>query len=108
MVVREKALDHQDRRKSRVIEVLHKVVGVADLYAWSYGSREFDEIPAVTVKKYITGDHLAEKDDVARALDQFVGHREYECDDESDAVAVGVAWLIENKMIDNPNEVKAK
>lgn len=107
-MVREKALDHQDRRKSRVIEVLHKVVGIADLYAWSLGGREFQEIPAVTVKKHITGNHLAEKDEVASALEQFVGHHEYACDDESDAVAVGVSWLIEQGMIDNPNEAKKK
>ena len=81
---------------------------MADLYAWSYCSREFDEIPAVTVKKLITGNHLAEKDEVAAALEKFVGPYEYECDDESDAVAVGVAWLMSKGMIDDPNEAKKK
>ena len=36
------------------------------------------------------------------SLVQFVGEYNYECDDESDAVAVGIAWLIDNGMIDNP------
>lgn len=39
---------------------------------------------------------------VAKSLAQFVGEREYACDDESDAVAVGIAWLIASGMIDSP------
>lgn len=85
-----------------MIEVLHKVVGVADLYAWGLGGREFLEIHPKTIKKLVANDQLAEKDVVASALAQFVGEREYACDDESDAVAVGVAWLLEQGMIDNP------
>lgn len=78
------------------------MVGVADLYAWVLGNRVFDEIHPKTIKKMVANDQLAEKDAVASALIQFVGEREYECDDESDAVAVGVAWLMKNKMIENP------
>lgn len=78
------------------------MVGVSDLYAWAFGKRQFDEIEAVTVKKKVTDDASAEKDEVADALEQFIGKHEYECDDESDAVAVGVAWLIIHGMIDSP------
>ena len=103
VVVREKALDMQaGPRKSRVIEVLHKVVGVADLYAWGFGGRVFDEIPPQDVKLYVTNDRLAEKDMVASCLPKFVGEREYACDDESDAVAVGVAWLLKEGLLDSP------
>ena len=103
VVVREQALDKQSGpRNSRVIEVLHKVVGVSDLYAWGLGGRVFDEIHPKTIKKLVANDQLAEKDIVASSLTQFVGDQTYECDDESDAVAVGVAWLLENGMIDNP------
>ena len=103
VVVREQALDKQaGPRGSRVIEVLHKVVGVSDLYAWGLGGRIFDEVHPKTVKKLVANDQLAEKDAVAAALQQFVGEREYACDDESDAVAVGIAWLLENNMIDSP------
>lgn len=109
VVVREKALDKQaGPQKSRTIEVLHKVVGVADLYAYGFGGRVFREIPAVTVKKYITGNHLAEKEEVAAALPQFVGEWPYQCDDESDAVAVGVAWLIDQDMLDPPKKKEEK
>lgn len=103
VVVREQALDKQaGPRASRVIEVLHKVVGVSDLYAWGLGGRIFYEIHPKTVKKLVANDQLAEKDAVAAALPQFVGPRQYECDDESDATAVGIAWLLANNMIDSP------
>ena len=102
-VVREQALDKQaGPRGSRVLEVLHKVVGVSDLYAFGFGGRVFDEIHPKTIKKLVTNNQLAEKDEVASALAQFVGEREYACDDESDAVAVGVAWLLQQGLIDNP------
>lgn len=103
VIVREQALDKQGGpRNSRVIEVLHKVVGVSDLYAWGLGGREFEEVHPKTIKKLVANDQLAEKDAVAAALTQFVGEREYACDDESDAVAVGIAWLIEQGMLDSP------
>lgn len=103
IIVREQALDKQGGpRNSRVIEVLHKVVGIADLYAWGLGGRIFEEVHPKTVKKLVANDQLAEKDVVAAALTQFVGEREYECDDESDAVAVGIAWLLREEMIDSP------
>lgn len=84
------------------IKILHEVVGISDLYAWGFGGRVFDEIGPKSVKKSIAGNGLAEKDEVAAALTQFVGEREYACDDESDAVAVGIAWLIQQGMLDDP------
>lgn len=103
VIVREQALDKQGGpRNSRVIEVLHKVVGVSDLYAWGLGGREFEEVHPKTVKKLVANDQLAEKEVVAASLQQFVGEHEYACDDESDAVAVGIAWMIEQGMIDSP------
>ena len=103
VIVREQALDKQGGpRNSRVIEVLHKVVGVADLYAWGFGGRVFEEIHPKTIKKLVANDQLAEKDVVAAALPQFVGEHQYACDDESDAVAVGIAWMLEKGMIKSP------
>lgn len=107
--VREKALDKQGGpRNSRVIEVLHKVVGVADIYAWAFGKRPFEEVHPKAVKKLVANDQLAEKDVVAASLEQFVGKQDYACDDESDAVAVGVAWLIQQGMVDSPYEPEPK
>ena len=90
------------------IKILHEVVGISDLYAWGFGGRQFDEINPKAVKKAVTGNSSAEKDEVAAALVQFVGEHEYACDDESDAVAVGIAWLIQQKLIDDPYAKKKK
>lgn len=102
-LVREEALRKSGTSASgKVLSILNRVVGVSDLYAWAFGRRQFNEIEAVTVKKRITNDASAEKNEVADALEQFVGKHEYACDDESDAVAVGVAWLIKQGLIDDP------
>lgn len=85
------------------------MVGVSDLYAWSLCGKIFEEINPRTVKKAITNDADAKKDVVAASLEQFVGKHEYDCDDESDAVAVGIAYLIGKGMIASPyTEEKAK
>lgn len=100
--VREKALETVVGPKAKSIPTLYKVVGVSDLYACSLGSREFIEMNPKTVKCLVANDANAEKIVVAKSLEQFVGPQEYACDDESDAVAVGVAWLIENGYIESP------
>lgn len=70
---------------------MFKVVGVADLAAWQTRQGIFHEIPPTIVKKMITGKGNASKEEVAAGLVRFVGEREYASDDQSDAVAVGVA-----------------
>ena len=107
VIVREKALDII-RHSATTVEVLHKVVGVSDLYAWWLTKSEFDEVPVKRVKSLVANDQNAKKDQVAAALTQFVGDQTYECDDESDAVAVGIAWLIDHKFIDSPYQEKTK
>lgn len=81
---------------------------MSDLYAWGFGSKEFEDVSPKTVKKLVTNNDNAEKEEVANALEQFVGKRDYACDDESDAVAVGIAWLIRHGMIDSPFPEKEK
>ena len=103
MLVREQALKKSGTSASgKVLSILNKVVGVSDLYAWAFGKREFIEIPVQTIKKDVSDDANAEKEDVEISLEQFVGKLEYECDDESDAVSVGVSYLIQHGMIDSP------
>ena len=109
IIVREEALRKSGTTASgQVLSYLNKVVGVSDLYAWAFGRREFAEIPPQTVKKMVTNNANAEKEEVAAALAQFVGEREYACDDESDAVAVGIAFPIQAGMLDSPYEKKEK
>ena len=93
-------------------QTLFKVHGVCDLALWQTRQTFFDEIPPSLVKKLVSGNGKASKQEVADALARFVGPQEYACDDMSDAVAVGVSWLLMNgwepniKMIDVRGENK--
>lgn len=78
-----------------------KVVGIMDYYL---ESQEWFEIYPVTVKRLVAGSGKAEKKDVADALLKYVGEQKYLNDDESDATAVAVAWLIQNHQIQEAQE----
>lgn len=78
---------------------LFKVVGLSDLIAWKVGILIYDEIAPKTVKKLLVGSGKATKQEVADALEMYVGRQNYATDDESDAVAVGLAWLMQNGKI---------
>ena len=78
---------------------LSKVVGLMDWAAWALYEREWYSIYPVTVKKIITGSGKAEKSEVAKCLEKYIGKQEYKCDDESDAAAVAIAWLIQQGQI---------
>lgn len=106
ILVREKALVTSFVGSIETVGILHKVVGVSDLYAWGFGQKEFQEISPITIKTLIGGERGASKDQVADGLEPYVGKYEYTVDDESDAVAVGVAWLISNKYLDRINKPK--
>ena len=73
-----------------------KVVGVMDLML---NDQEWYEIYPVTVKKLVAGSGKAEKSEVAAALEKYIGKQDYKCDDESDAAAVAIAWLIQQGQI---------
>lgn len=64
-LIREEALYSTTKGTVKTVAVLHKVVGVSDLYAWASDGREFQEISPLTVKKLITGNAKAEKEEVA-------------------------------------------
>ena len=74
-----------------------KMAGMADWLQWHI-KEEWHEITANAIKKQVTGDGNAEKADVAAALEQYLGPHEYACDDESDAAAVAIAFLINNEL----------
>lgn len=73
-----------------------KVVGIMDYYL---DAQEWFEIYPVTIKCLIAGSGRAEKAEVASALSMYVGEQKYQNDDESDATAVAIAWLIQNHQI---------
>ena len=72
---------------------------MSDLTAHTSEAMPFEEIAPASVKKLVTGSGKATKDEVMAALERHIGQHEYSCDDESDAVAVGVAWLIQNDLL---------
>ena len=104
ILIREEALQGATKGTIKTIAILHKVVGLSDLYAWASGQREFKEISPRTVKRLITGNANAEKEEVASAQTKYVGEQTYDSDDESDSVACGIAWLILNKYIERKKE----
>lgn len=83
---------------------LSKVVGLMDWVAWALYDKEWYSIYPVTVKKLITGNGKAEKSLVAKSLKYYIGEQTYKCDDESDAAAVAIAWLIQQGQIE-PKEI---
>lgn len=96
LFVRERALS----RFHYEVQVLNKVVGVVDYLLWQLHQQNFTQITATEVKKYVAGNGRATKEDVANALSDYVGEQTYHSDNESDAVAIGIAWLIREGYID--------
>ena len=74
---------------------LSKVVGLLDWALWQQHKLEWQSIYPVTVKCLVAGSGKATKEDVADALEYYIGKQDYKCDDESDAAAVAIAWLIQ-------------
>lgn len=87
---------------SRDTAAINKAHGIMDWMLWHYRNMAHQELSPKAIKKLVTGSGNATKDDVEAALEQYVGKQTYACDDESDATAVAVAWLIENGYIDCP------
>lgn len=98
-VVREKGVT----RFNRATQVIFRVVGVTDLLIWKQLEVAVNEIGITEAKKLITGNGKAEKSEVAAKVQDFLTESvEFAVDDESDAVAVGVAYCLklegENKL----------
>lgn len=84
---------------------ISETVGVMDLQLWLLQKYAvWDEIYPVTIKKQLTGNHKASKEEVAEAVRRYVGDMDFKNDDESDAVAVALAWLIKNDYIEFKKE----
>lgn len=82
---------------------IFEVVGITNWLLNSIG-KEWEQIYPVSVKKLITGYGKADKKEVADALRLYVGERNYKTDDESDATAVAIAWLIQQGQIAQKQE----
>lgn len=80
-----------------------KMRGMMDWVIWRLGHTWYEVAPNA-VKKLITGSGKAEKMYVQDCLDDYLGDIPYACDDESDAAAVGIAWLIQQGQVKQLHE----
>jgi len=98
-VVRERGFS----RFPATTQALFKVVGVSDLSTYESTEKAIEEIAPTTVKKLITGNGRASKKDVERAVIERLQIEQagyFATDDESDAAAVGLAYYIQEGLID--------
>lgn len=94
-VVRERGFS----RFAASTQAIYKVHGIVDLL---FRDREIIDIPPTTVKKAITGDARASKEEVEKAVRKFLrlsSQYKFESDDESDAAAVALSYLFNAKLI---------
>lgn len=94
VIVREKGVT----RFNRATQVIFRVVGVTDLVVEQLVGQSCQEIGITEAKKLITGDGKAEKSEVAAKVQDFLTEPvEFAVDDESDAVAVGIAYCLKQE-----------
>lgn len=98
-IVREKGFS----RFPTVTQTLFKVVGISDKMAYLLADKEVHEIAVTSVKKLVTGNGKASKDEVERAVRETLQIEKpdyFANDDESDAVAVGIAYYRQKGLIE--------
>lgn len=94
VVVREKGIS----RFNKATQVIFRVVGTVDLLLEILMMDSCNEIGITQAKKLITGDGRAEKTAIAAEVLQFLAEPvTFAVDDESDAVAVGVAYFLQQE-----------
>lgn len=96
VVVRERGFS----RHNGATQALFRVVGVADLIVFDAAQQPIYELAPTSVKLLVTGVGTSDKSKVCKDLEQYVGDHLYATQDESDAVAVGIAWAIQEHWID--------
>lgn len=97
-IVREKGFS----RFPATTQSLFKVVGATELSLYRKGFDKVSEIAPTSVKKLTTGNGKASKDEVADAVYSIlqITQKDYFAnDDETDATAVGIAYLRQKGLI---------
>lgn len=104
-VAREKAIPAGGRgfgmtAQIQTVMVLNKVVGISDLVTNDHGFKEIFEIAPTSLKKKLTGSGSADKKEVQNAVRPFlVEDVKFKNTDESDAMAVVIAYGIEKGLL---------
>ncbi|MFC8958278.1 crossover junction endodeoxyribonuclease RuvC [Bacillus subtilis] len=94
-------------RNKRSTQTVFGAWAVIDLALGKYGYKADVEITPKTVKKDVTGKGSASKDEVEAGVRRILSLPDdftFRTDDESDAAAIGLAWLIHEGVIDKPKE----
>ena len=94
--VREHEISKQKNMGERYIS---KVIGMMDWLIYRLNTTWDDKLYPVTIKATVAGSGKATKEEVAKGLLPYVGNIQYANDDESDATAVAIAWLIKHNQI---------
>lgn len=90
-------------KNPRLPQTIYGAWAAVDRGLHKYGVEVADVISPTDVKKRIAGSGKAEKSDVAAGVRKLLGLAEdyrFATDDESDACAVVLAWLIGQSLID--------
>jgi Holliday junction resolvasome RuvABC endonuclease subunit len=94
--------EHAFNARGAMSEIgIFEVVGLSNFWAWQHGKCEWYEVYPVSVKKLVTGNGKAQKSEVANAVKMYLGNVEFKNDDESDAAAVAVSWLLQCEQLKN-------
>lgn len=89
---------------TKATQALFEVSGVTELVMFCNNRVIEDEITPTSVKKYITGNGKASKEDVDKGLREYLireqkGYK-FTSNDTSDATAVAIAYAIKNKLLE--------
>lgn len=80
-------------------QALYAVMGITDMALYETLQLEWYNIAPLSIKKLVTGSGKATKAEVASSLNQYlvlpIENYKFEGDDETDAVGVGLAWMIQ-------------
>lgn len=94
IIVRERGFS----RHNKTTQALFKVVGVSDYIASLY-EKEVVEYSPSEVRKLLFEKGNVGKSTVQDVLARYIGECDYETDDESDATAVAVAYLVKSGLL---------
>lgn len=94
VVVRERGFS----RHNRTTQTLFKVIGVSDYICSLYGKEVVEYSPS-EVRKLLFEKGNVGKSTVQDVLARYIGECDYETDDESDATAVAVAYLVKSGLL---------
>lgn len=94
VIVREKGVT----RFNKATQAIFRVVGITDLIAEQVSGQSCEEVGITEAKKLITGNGRADKSEIALEVQKYLAEPvEFAVDDESDAVAVGIAYCLKQE-----------